>query len=760
MPIDENILARVIAKLRGTNPNSPTFRDTAENIIEGFDVYEAAELQDYVARVRAALQAAPSQAVRPASNRAASAPIEVPVSAPYRFVALNAKVAPAQTVVTEHGLDRPLPGGFCGSVTVEWAAETPLLIGTHANGIDAPLRIGEHYAIPGATLRGAMRAACESIGYGRLFQVNRHHRYAVRDFTHELFQNEPVQWPDLGAGWLSRVPDFAAARQRGESGYTITPCAKYLIRIRALPWRKATETEGDFHLRWLKLSLSDRHAEAKQRERGGRSPLFDFERPRWRFSADPHSADRVVYDRNGNIEGVMVFAGRSPSLRDLTAAELNSQEANPQPGNQKKFEYVFVDRATVEPVKLTPGAFQRFEFAHSKPSKNKRAPEGSFADLFPTLASGKRIPVFYIGGLDQQDAPSFAIGLTRLFKRPHRASVGDVLLRETAHNPVGRDGFTPDMVEGLFGYVYEPDELGLKPSDDTAPRDIARKGRVAFGFATATGEGKISAQINTVMMGPRASFGPFYLRNQTGQKKDWSDSNARLAGRKRYFPRFADLTSPVNRQAAATAIYTTLGSWHGNGTAEIESHLKYLESAIPETELAFRGDIRLHNVSGAELGMLLWALSHGGDPTKPYRHMLGRGKAAGAGQVRVKSLHLKLVGNDEAAQAMLTSPEAWEVRTAAEERWTAADGQSLAPFLRAFEQAMQSVERTWPRTPPVLEWLGTADVTLGQREPAARTGYLPLNAFREVRRQAKDGPERLLPAQEVPANRVNLPYRR
>jgi hypothetical protein len=454
----------------------------------------------------------------------------------------------------------------------------------------------------------------------------------------------------------------------------------------------------------------------------------------------------------------MVFAGRSPTIRDLTAPELDHQEANPRAGNQKKFEYVFVDRPTDKPVHLTPSAFQRFEFAHSKPSKNKREPDGSFAVLFPTLEKGQRIPVFFIGALDKQDEPSFAIGLTRLFKRPHRASVGDVLKRDSAHNLVGPDGFSPDMVEELFGYVYEPDELGLKSSDGTAPREVARKGRLAFGFATATGPARLSAPITTVMMGPRASFGPFYLRNQTGKSKDWSNPSARLAGRKRYFPRFADLANPGSREAAATTIYTTLGTWRGNDNAETRSNLRYLESAVPGGELLFSGDIRLHNVSAAEVGMLLWALTHGGDPTKPYRHMLGRGKAAGAGQMRVKSLRLTLAGNDEQAKVSLVPPEAWETHTSTEERWTAPESQSLAPFLREFERVMRNVDTRWPRTPPVLEWLGTADPAFGQREPATRKGYLPLNGFRDVRRQAAAGPERLLAASAVPAGLVNLPY--
>ena len=136
------------------------------------------------------------------------------------------------------------------------------------------------------------------------------------------------------------------------------------------------------------------------------------------------------------------------------------------------------------------------------------------------------------------------------------------------------------------------------------------------------------------MMAPRASYAPFYLR---GTYKDWSDNEARLAGRKRYFPRFPAAAAPGAGQAAArTKLYGFLRSWIGNANRDTQSHLAYLEPATDAAELTFYGAIRVHNVSAAELGMLLWALTHGGDPAKPYRHMVGRGQGRrrrpGAGQ--------------------------------------------------------------------------------------------------------------------------------
>ena len=49
--------------------------------------------------------------------------------------------------------------------------------------------------------------------------------------------------------------------------------------------------------------------------------------------------------------------------------------------------------------------------------------------------------------------------------------------------------------------------------------------------------------------------------------------------------------------------------------------------------MRFSSRIRLHNVTAEEIGLVLYALGHGGDPKKPYRHQIGRAKPYGAGEV-------------------------------------------------------------------------------------------------------------------------------
>ena len=673
---------------------------------------------------------------------------------PYRFVALNDKVVPAAGTID---LDRPLPGGFCGRIEIEWAAETPILIGSKrpldGPGIDAPLRLGEgadaDYVLPGTSVRGMLRAACEIVGYGRLFQVNRHHRYTVRDFEHLLFRGEHrPQWETLRAGWLSRVPDFEAARKQGESGYQITECRKFLVRIRDLPrhWLPGEQTAGEFHKKWLNTDLAKRHELAGQ----CKDKRPEFSRP-FHFTLREDIADSVRPAEDGQIVGHYVFAGKSPTVRDIDPAKLDAEDAiEHETGLQKKREYVFTDGVGARPIPLTPSAFRRFELAHTKPSKNKRVADGSYAFLEPGLRNGGRSPVFFIGELDQQEDWTFSIGLTRLFKRSHMYSVQEVLERESAHRPVSFREFKPDLVEHLFGYVYEPDELGKDGSGAVSPAAIARKGRVAFGFArAAAAECRETATLETVMMAPRGSFAPFYL---AGADKDWSNADARLAGRKRYMPRFAGAADAAGRDA----IYRGLKNLKDPPQKpDLISHLRFLEPRDGH-EIRFGGEIRLHNVSAEEIGLLLWALSHGGDPTKPYRHMIGRAKAAGAGQLRVRGLRLRLVGNDEAAEQRLVAPEDWELAGERQEGWNQGT-QGMASFLRAFETSMRHEVPDWPRTAPVLEWLGACRPN--GRDPAEERLYPELDQFRRIRktRYRKD---RLLPADRLKPTDVLLPYRR
>lgn len=680
---------------------------------------------------------------------------------------------PPEDKVRTGALDRPLDGGFCGRITVTWAAETPLLIGAESGktrdgqAIYGPLRLGAEgaYVLPGASLRGCIRPAAEIVAGARLTQINAHHRYGLRDFDHPRIRriNEHGEEESLlarnkvKAGWLRRKGATEA------DGFEIVPCRDWkTIAIADLPCRGQAPNEYQWRWTWLGTEVKERYLQAGLTLRsptGGEAVdasnapsdprkrasllnrLFvDFSSGPKRSFAPIAAATQPVGELKptsggGGEAGTLVFSNRSPARP--SAEEIERKERNREPGQPKKREYVFFDDPSATAFDVPKEAWERFVLINTVPGKNRREPDGSWGELHGSLAlPDGRLPVFYIG--DPADPRDFEFGLTRFFKVAHAFSVGDMRDRVAQHVPKKIDqeeAFETDFVETLFGYVYERDEVftpdairNAEQSDDkrAAPADLARRGRVAFGFARLLNAGGAveSAVQETIMGAPRASYAPFYL---AGQFKDYSqadDKQTRLAGRKRYLPRYSRDRLAASGSELPQRLKDQIERLIKSGTqpsAQIKSHLRFLGPRRSGDELRFRGDLRVHNVSAAELGALLWVLTHGGDPAKPCRHMLGRGKPFGFGQMRVVSIGLDLDANDAEAEGLVKEPEAWERPDAngGHEGWAPDGGVSLAPFLRAFHAYMESARPGWPDLPDLREFLAAANPALAE---ALQTG--------------------------------------
>lgn len=662
---------------------------------------------------------------RPGAASTRPAPGDATLTAPYRFVVIPDRIVKAQDATKLASWGFPIPGGFCGEIEVEWTFETPMLIGVEdEDGVAGPLRLGDDYVIPGTTLRGMMRAAMSIVTRARLAQVNANHRYGVRDFTHPLFKEsagtQRLAWSNLKAGWLRKKDRSETEGGQESSDYVLTPCDKAMVRIRALPRsfnRGGPTDNGGWHRDWLKTKLAERYEIAGfLQARHGKKAIFNFEDSTKTpgFAPDPSAADHVMPGGGSTDKGWFVFSNNSPSLKNVDAALLDAQQASPRQGDRKKREYVFFDRPNQQEIRLTRQDFENFERINSKPSRTKSKPDGSYAVMHPTLEHGNRIPVFYVGNPGNDD-PDFAMGLTRLFKLLHKYSVGDVLLRQKRHKIDPRD---PDMVEALFGHVYDRKDLGISEEDAerSPPGSVARKGRLAFGFASLSSATPAAPTgiITTTAMAPRASYAPYYLR---GPIKDWTDiavsgreGDARLAGRKRYFPRF-----PAEQLAdAAGVIENTLAKRKSPDATDTHSELRLLKPKTPGGRLSFRGAIRLHNVTAVEIGAVLWTLTFGGDISK--RHMIGRAKNAGAGQAKATVLKLALTSNDKSDQ------ERAEME--------------IAPFLRDFETYMRdNADKNWPQVDEVREFLGISDPVAGA---GLKSEFLPEpNDFGRLRRLVK-----------------------
>ena len=213
-----NFSAKAIDILEKYDPGGDMSLDDAIKTLDGFSPFNSIDELGPIAQAALQQRIAPPPMPRADTGQRGArgipqtrpAPTDEMKSAPYRFVELDDHVVLAQTETTKACWGFPVPGGFSGEIAVEWAFETPMLIGVEKDHVSGPMRLGEKYVIPGATLRGAMRAAMGIVCRARLTQVNINHRYGVRDFTHPLFKEgegagaQRLAWDRLGAGWLQK----------------------------------------------------------------------------------------------------------------------------------------------------------------------------------------------------------------------------------------------------------------------------------------------------------------------------------------------------------------------------------------------------------------------------------------------------------------------------------------------------------------------------------------------------------------------------
>lgn len=260
----------------------------------------------------------------------------------------------------------------------------------------------------------------------------------------------------------------------------------------------------------------------------------------------------------------------------------------------------------------------------------------------------------------------------------------------------------PDMVEALFGHVYEPNEIvgaktddkkeggemrGVK-KDSTPPAQVARKGRIAFSFALLKDEtpAKLWSKDNNdphsaVMMAPKGEI-------KSTRNTDENSDIVEFPGRKSYFPRFKRNSVGV----APTKIKLMLSKQVSKKNKDAVSNMRFL---VPEvgSELRFTGEIRVHNVLSEELGALLYALTFGGDKTK--RHMIGRAKPQGAGQARVEKVCLRLECNDD--NKIINSS-------------------GCEPYIESFRKHINEQIPNWEHSTPLKELLNAAEPDLRWNE--------------------------------------------
>lgn len=528
---------------------------------------------------------------------------DLPLRAPYAFVPLPDKILPSPNQNPSHS--HPHTDGISGIIEMEWENETPLLIGGANDDNNQPFRIDGVHMLPGSSLRGMIRSITEIAAFGRLNFVDDFNGF-IRDFNAQRWRQKMQisRNTRFNCGWLFKVNS-----NTGET-YHLLPANE----TEPYPLEKIVKQINKTVQEWHNASL--------------------HQRLEWLNDTGLRGLCEASRFQGNDAEGYaqLVVAGATPT-------EL--QTGN----NAKNKEYLAHWPDIPKPIKLDNKTGRYFLNALKRDANNHigdpsanysalLARASGFGSVPPDNASLDQqlkdpdqyaIPLFWrnTGGDKSQNNPTSntMLSLTSLFAPAYENSLLDVAKRQQHDN-----GDFLDLPEALFGWV--PPDANNSELHTRNAREQSWRGRVQFGIAKHTAGNTGLIEKNLPGISPRASFFPYYLRpkQDSTHPVDFDNPHAVLSGRKRY---------PARNQ---TANPPTIEGEAQNSTVKF----------LPKGQ-KFKSTIRVHNVTPRELGALLWSLTLGQiDTDQGFRHMLGRGKNWGHGQIKASICNhklTKLIGN-------------------------------------------------------------------------------------------------------------------
>ena len=568
-----------------------------------------------------------------------------PLRAPYTFVPVE-KFLPSP-VFDGLNIGRPLEKAICGTLRVRWTAETPLLVGGADGQNNAPFCINGDYALPGASLKGMIRSVLEiaasgrltffddHVGYTRNMKGARWHKAVQPEMQGGIDGRSGDRHPQKG-GWLLR------RRSGGTWEYRLVQADARIFEIDRIVAKLPTVADrAAWHEMTAYARMTTMHAAGLTGMIGASSLLPNVEGRGMIVVAGKTPTEGQDYATGKKTEALFLATGSLNKIatgigdRFLKSLKRDSNDKRRDENYQPATLY---DALAV----LGPAEFARQD---DQGYEHEKTPE--FEEQAKDLANFG-LPVFWRvrdRKASQSDQPGEkpVLSLTALMRVPFENSLYDVAQRTQPRN----DDDPLDLVQALFGWA--PPDGDQKKLAIRKPQERSLRSRVRFGFARAGSEEWPTVEKQMIGAKPSASFWPYYLRpNKDSQHPvDYDNQNAVLAGRKRYPARH------VGEGGYDRALPT-------DGTEDMVSTLTFLEAGI-----AFEGEIRVRNLHPIEAGALLWAIRMGqrGCEGGPLRHMLGRAKAFGYGQMRAEivssALKDEVGGAALEADAAMSEFESW-----------------------------------------------------------------------------------------------------
>lgn len=579
------------------------------------------------------------------------------MGAPYRFARINRWVHfPEWAGHVSH--DVPFEDGYCGTITFDVEAMTPLLVGGPRRRPDGqigdvwPVRVpSKGYAIPPSSLQGMLRSILQVAAFGKLGGRVEDRRFAVRDLsgttTSEMLYQERMNIgaatqaspgvPQSQAGWLIRkgndrqivrthiarlhiqqLADQHNTSQPLQDALLAVPRADRRGQIRNSGWN-AQERYPAVRFFWPDLSLRVRiephdgpheHSPAERGAPGRRG------QPNWiRYF-------RCSLDANGPTTGTLVLTGKPSG--GIIGDKL------------KKWEFVFhtPDRAGASAalsssgVNVPEAVWRDFIDIHQPPTGSGRKDNPNWEYWKRDFENGKPVPVFYL----EEGGRITAMGTAFMFKAAMPLSTRD-LLRHSSEDHFAKSLDLPSLI---FGAVEgDHDEMSLKR-------------RASFGFGIANGNPQVE-QRRVALSSPKPAFYPNYVR-QHPHPGNVIPTSLPYAAYTSYGGATNLGSARVRPELAGTKIFPARGPVQVDQPHypdAVSTRLHHLPSRTAFHDIP----LRIHNLRKVEVGALLWALCFGKAEhlegmTSPLRHRLGMGKPLGLGEIRIGNVRIALDAND------------------------------------------------------------------------------------------------------------------
>lgn len=539
------------------------------------------------------------------------------ITAPYGFVPLSQDVHLPDWLKVKDGAmppvhDVPFEDGLCGTLELEIEAETPIFFrgAKSGQGAHQPFTLSDgRYAIPGASLRGALRNVVEIITFSRFNRVN-NHRYTVRDLTpggERIYRQHMAAieggklTPLVNAGWMTK-------QDSDETPAVIALCDFAKVEYQDL--RGIAKMLGDDDFRpGIKRGADIKYSKYRGKLKA-ELPIL--------WTRPPSVEGRKMWSRHGKVsqsskeffKGQLVFTGQP-------------QEWNAGDKRKKHHDFFFTNEAFENKTFEVPKAtFLDFEFGHSNRGKQNRLsdslqPNAEWGYWKQRFENGERVPVFF---LTQPDGLIRSFGLAMMFRLPYDLSIHQAIKNASPeHLPDPTANFDLDFAEGLFGTVRD--------NNNGRGRGLALKGRVGISHALAQGSPALERPVSAILGAPKASYYPNYVEQNAehpgsapgtsnGRQvyQTWMDPDARPRGWKRY----KTLETPSPSAAS-----------FGRENHDVTTTFTPVRAGTK-----FTCHVDIHNLRPVELGALLWAITLGGD--KSARHNLGMARPLGYGRCVIR----------------------------------------------------------------------------------------------------------------------------